>query len=396
MDKSLGEKLAQIADNARDQAFLKYSIDLNYTPGCFSKLESILQIEKEIYQRDVSEGYDLEKKCRLWGIFLGEIFRQDIGGYWHIYKDKPMISVFGYRINPCDFVRNKIQNQTNIDLVDYYSEKIKALRENHTETSSYTIIANDTNTSEENKTYKFREINEIGSKNKNENIFIITIAILAVIITSVFLISKLQSEITSPKVTPLSELPATWTPISATPTKVNTTTPTIQIIKNIDLEKIVPHISEMPDGFAIHAIEGPKELDYGGNSYIVGFVNYGWGLGEITTYHYMIKELLSEEEAITEFRANYEGFKEGVQEAEYNGAREYGSEYKYVDGQWLIYWVTGNEFWAMASARIDNILIYVTYSIMHFDKLENIDPAVAGLEYLNWAIENVGDELGKQ
>jgi len=208
-------------------------------------------------------------------------------------------------------------------------------------------------------------------------------------------ISRIKSANQSSRVTPLSELPSTWTPIGSTPTEYPTITPTIEPIKELDLASFVPSLSDLPESYALEKTEGPDVQEYGIRDYLVQFSNNGAKVGDPATIAFFVRELPNEDMAITNSNELLEGLSNEYGEYQYYGSSRLEVDYDYVDDTWVFYWVEGNDLFMTACVRIDHINLMLVYTVLNVEYTDDFDTIVEPFEYLDIAIKKVGEALGK-
>lgn len=85
MREESNNKLAKIAEKAVSLASEEYKIDLDYSLNSLDQLEEIiLKIESKFADKiyiDKPKAFR-ENLSRLWGVYLGEIIRKELGGDW--------------------------------------------------------------------------------------------------------------------------------------------------------------------------------------------------------------------------------------------------------------------------------------------------------------------------
>jgi hypothetical protein len=131
------------------------------------------------------------------------------------------------------------------------------------------------------------------SETKLVKIFGMILGVLIMVIGVIYLIPAKAptSSYISATSTPKSMLPPTWTPI---PTATKTS-----LLSANGLIKIIPKLSDLPDGFNLENRRGPV-IEESGGLFQVSYMNYGAQNGEVTALLYGVMCFASDEEA-----ANY-------------------------------------------------------------------------------------------
>jgi hypothetical protein len=67
---------------------------------------------------------NIDLLCRLWGAYVGEVFRRNVGGEWAAWKDRygeaVALKCSGVTIFPHDKVRKRLTAGTEHSLTAYY------------------------------------------------------------------------------------------------------------------------------------------------------------------------------------------------------------------------------------------------------------------------------------
>lgn len=77
------------AKDAVNEAKLKFNLTLDYSPASVEHLESIVAAKYEEIQDHPILPIQMEAFSKLWGAYLGEVIRRQLGGKWRIAKHGP-------------------------------------------------------------------------------------------------------------------------------------------------------------------------------------------------------------------------------------------------------------------------------------------------------------------
>lgn len=121
--KTLAEIQAAAAVDAVELAKVYFDVRLDFSEASVATLDRIVDdIHYSIPDGKTAENIDLV--CRLWGAYIGEVFRRHVGGEWVRWDDQFGTSVAfqsgGVTVFPEDKVRKRILSGPEHNLRDYY------------------------------------------------------------------------------------------------------------------------------------------------------------------------------------------------------------------------------------------------------------------------------------
>ena len=131
---SIGEMMESLAADAVTIAAREYKIDLDYAGGSLEQIESILAILFErspqgmfadLAARPV-DGAELERQCKLWGGYIGEVVRRRWGGEWALapypgWKSLvPAVEINGARLFPLMKVHRRLTQGSEESVWTFY------------------------------------------------------------------------------------------------------------------------------------------------------------------------------------------------------------------------------------------------------------------------------------
>ncbi len=327
---NIKSKIKKFAESALQYANSKYLVNLDFSPDSLSKLEVLLFVEKNLIDEKVSDDFDIHKQSRLWGIYLGEVLRKNIGGYWEVQDNDLALRVYGNNLKPLSFIYDRLQGLSSTNVHTYYLKEIQKIKESEaiiegdqldtTLTLAIEKVQKLEKTSDPRTTLdEIREQNEKieltpspnyheDSENKKQGRgsgkqksevekyivgALIALTCFVVVLVGISAISKIQSANRAPRITPLSALPPTWTP---------------SLNNNYDgtgLLNLVPKLDEIDSDFELYSETGPEKND----EYIGYTVLYSVNdpkVGEILTVSYMIIDFFDDQRT----SKAYDGLKE--------------------------------------------------------------------------------------
>jgi len=132
--ESIGEMMESLARDAVSIAAREYKIDLDYAGGSLQQVESIMGI---LYERSPQgmfadlaakpvDGAELERHCKLWGGYIGEVVRKRWGGEWILASYPgwkalvPAVEVNGARLFPMMKVHRRLTQGSDESVWSFY------------------------------------------------------------------------------------------------------------------------------------------------------------------------------------------------------------------------------------------------------------------------------------
>jgi hypothetical protein len=131
---SLDEMMLEHAAEATRLAHTEYGMELDYSP------ESIAQLETVLAARSPVPDADLEQETKLWGSYLGEVFRRRYGAEWvmALYPDParrekggelsmPALGISGSQLYPLLKIQRRLTMGPSEDVVGFFKKVSAAL-----------------------------------------------------------------------------------------------------------------------------------------------------------------------------------------------------------------------------------------------------------------------------
>jgi hypothetical protein len=121
--KSLAEVMASDAADAVELTRAYFVERLDYSEASVATIEQLVDdVHYSLPEGKTPENTDL--MCRLWGAYIGEVFRRHVGGEWVHREDQYGKAVAfrsgGFTVFPHDKVRKRIAGGPEHNLRDYY------------------------------------------------------------------------------------------------------------------------------------------------------------------------------------------------------------------------------------------------------------------------------------
>jgi hypothetical protein len=118
-------QMQKIADNAVSIARDQFSANLDFSEESLGGLESLLQLADERYKQASSvenaAPIPIESTVRVWGSYLGEVIRRNLGGEWIIDKEAVFLQL-GYRkLDPLFEVRSRITDGPQFNVQNFFN-----------------------------------------------------------------------------------------------------------------------------------------------------------------------------------------------------------------------------------------------------------------------------------
>lgn len=120
--------MGAFAEEAVRQAATSHGMMLDFSPESVARLETVLAAESPV------AGSDLEWATKLWGSYLGEVFRQNHPADWvmAVYPGStmsmPALDVQGSQLYPLLKVQRRLTMGPAEDLPNFYSKVSAALK----------------------------------------------------------------------------------------------------------------------------------------------------------------------------------------------------------------------------------------------------------------------------
>jgi hypothetical protein len=121
--RPLAERMASDAADAVKLTDTYFCEALDFTGESVATLERLVEdVHYSMPKGKTPENIEL--LCRLWGAYIGEVFRRNAGGEWATWKDRNAEAVAlrcgGVTIFPHDTVRKRLTSGAVHDLGAYY------------------------------------------------------------------------------------------------------------------------------------------------------------------------------------------------------------------------------------------------------------------------------------
>lgn len=120
---SLTEQMVRAAADAETLTDIYFSKQLDYSEDSIGVLENLVD---DIHYRlpDGKSQKNINLLCQIWGAYIGEVFRRNIGGEWINWEDEYGKAIAfqssGVKVFPSDKVHKRIVNGAEHNLYDYY------------------------------------------------------------------------------------------------------------------------------------------------------------------------------------------------------------------------------------------------------------------------------------
>ena len=120
---TLATQMAADADDAAQLAASHFDVSLDYTESSVATIERMVDdVEYSLPGGRSPENVSL--LCRLWGAYIGEVFRRNLGGEWLNWKDQYGEAIAfqcgGVKVFPHDKVRKRFAEGKEHNLDAYY------------------------------------------------------------------------------------------------------------------------------------------------------------------------------------------------------------------------------------------------------------------------------------
>lgn len=122
-DQALAEQMAADAADAVQLADSHFDESLDFSEASVSVIERMVEDVEYSLPEGRSPG-NISLLCRLWGAYIGEVFRRNLGGEWLKWKDQYGEAI-AFKCNnvtvfPHDKVRKRFAQGTEHHLAAYY------------------------------------------------------------------------------------------------------------------------------------------------------------------------------------------------------------------------------------------------------------------------------------
>lgn len=145
-DKILTRKMEARAKHAAEHALKHYTLRLDYSDEGIQKVETILgdieqQIPKSALGRLLGKvlkklsDEEVENLCDIYGAFIGEAFRAELGGYWYMGSPleglpvMPCLSLGDHTVFPTAKTWKRLYEGASDDVAFYYQTMKAAIRD---------------------------------------------------------------------------------------------------------------------------------------------------------------------------------------------------------------------------------------------------------------------------
>lgn len=107
-----------------------YQLNLDDPREIFLRLEEIIGQEIKILKNEGGNYLNLKRRAQIWGVFLGEMIRYRLGGYWLAVQPELVLSVFRREFRPVLFVRERFEGVCQVSVPDYYLDLVVEIKAN--------------------------------------------------------------------------------------------------------------------------------------------------------------------------------------------------------------------------------------------------------------------------
>lgn len=125
MSQELEERLSALAKKTIITGQKEYGVSLGYSSDDLENLEIIITKIDEGLKSVSRRGGRIElieQMSRMWGVYLGEVCRKNLGGHW-VIRDNSVVLVFsGISINSVSFIKRKLLGRSAQKVREYYED----------------------------------------------------------------------------------------------------------------------------------------------------------------------------------------------------------------------------------------------------------------------------------
>ena len=124
MAKSLAERMASAAADAVKLTDAYFNEALDFSEASVATIERVVD-DIKYSMPDGKTPANIDLLCRVWGAYIGEVFRRQVGGEWIDWEDQYGKAIafqsVGVKVFPMDKVRKRIVGGSEHNLRDYYT-----------------------------------------------------------------------------------------------------------------------------------------------------------------------------------------------------------------------------------------------------------------------------------
>jgi hypothetical protein len=121
--KSLAERMASAAADAVKLTDTYFCERLDYSEASVATIERLVD-DIQYSMPGGATPANIDLLCRVWGAYVGEVFRRQVGGEWIDWEDQYGKAIAfqsgGVKVFPQDKVRKRIAGGPEHNLRDYY------------------------------------------------------------------------------------------------------------------------------------------------------------------------------------------------------------------------------------------------------------------------------------
>jgi hypothetical protein len=124
--------MARAAEDAVEHALELHDINLDYSRESIKEVDNILALLHRLYSDDGTPEWrpsdaDLKMAAMMFGGYIGEVLRREVGGTWQIVEGSPAISTAKGSAFPVDKVFKRMTNGPEDDVAFFFSQALAHL-----------------------------------------------------------------------------------------------------------------------------------------------------------------------------------------------------------------------------------------------------------------------------
>ncbi len=136
--EELEQLMADSAQNAIELTKEQFDIDLDETSSSIAIVDDVLLRFIYRYKDQALEDNMVFTLCNVYGAYIGEIFRREIGGIWHYEVSDPhsphvLLEYAGHSYAFAGICYQRLVNDSQISVLQYYQQAIS----NHRQSSAH-------------------------------------------------------------------------------------------------------------------------------------------------------------------------------------------------------------------------------------------------------------------
>ena len=128
MVNSIDKKIEFIAISAISKANNELNLHLDFTEQSLVNLERIISCEAKLFSLEDYSIDEVRNNSRLWGSYLGETIRRNLGGTWRANENSISLVFKDNQLSPVEFVEDRLLDRIKVNLLTYYADLFETIR----------------------------------------------------------------------------------------------------------------------------------------------------------------------------------------------------------------------------------------------------------------------------